>query len=119
MTVSFRRRIIPTLAAIATIAAVGPAAAGENISQVDVTARAPASVRISLTGKSYDTVRQEVGQAAKMVCRREIKVRQLEFSDLQWCSRTSRVKAMRTYAAMRAQGIVTATSVVILRVSAT
>lgn len=54
-----------------------------------------------------------------MVCRREIKVRQLEFSDLQWCSRTSRVKAMRTYAAMRAQGIVTATSVVILRVSAT
>lgn len=86
-----------SLAAIA-LATASPAAA-QDLSGVNVTARAPTSVTLKVGGMDISTVKREVRDAARLVCRNAVANDELTFFDLSWCADATRAKAMVTYRA--------------------
>ncbi|MFN3582678.1 hypothetical protein [Phenylobacterium sp.] len=94
------KTLVTTLAAAAMLAVLAPAASAQNVSEVDVTARAPTQVRIEWAGRPKAAVKREVHVAAGTVCRNAVVNRDLEVGDLRWCSRKSEAKALKRYAAL-------------------
>lgn len=89
--------LLPAAAAAALLFAGGGAAYAQSVSEVDVNARAPTQIAISLAGKTVDAVRVEVRQAARTVCRNAVGNGELEMGDLRWCKQKSAAKAFRRY----------------------
>lgn len=97
------KTLATAVAAATLVAGLAPPAIAQTVAEVGVTTRAPTSVSISLAGKSRPAVRQEVVQAAALVCRNAVNNDELAFSDQRWCKQTTRQRAMRRYAAIMAR----------------
>ncbi|WP_334162863.1 hypothetical protein [Phenylobacterium sp.] len=110
-------RIAALVAALGAAVALGGAAHAaqdRDVSEVSVSGHLPTQVTVPLAGKDRKAVRHEVRLAAGVVCRNAITNRDLEFTDLNWCSQKSRVRAMRRYDGMVARGVLTAEAPVIV-----
>lgn len=93
-----------TLVAVASLAlasiALPAAAQSRDLSPLNVTSKAPTSVRVSVAGKDFATVRHDVRVAAHTVCRNAVFNDDLSAFDLNWCSEATAWKAMSRYSAM-------------------
>lgn len=94
------KTLATAVAAASLLAGLAPPALAQTVSEVGVTTRAPTSVSINLAGKTRPEVRQEVVQAAALVCHNAIQNDELAFSDQRWCKQTTRQRAMRRYTAI-------------------
>lgn len=87
----------------ASLAAVALATASPSMAQdltgVNVTAKAPTSVTLKVGGMDLSTVKRQVRGAAYFVCRNAVVNGELTFFDLSWCADTTRAKAMVAYRA--------------------
>ena len=106
--------LVAALGAAAALAGTAQAAQDQGVSEVAVSGHLPTQVTVPLAGKDRKAVRHEVRLAAGFVCRNAIINRELEFTDLNWCSQRSRVRAMRRYDGMAARGVLTAEAPVIV-----
>lgn len=95
-----KSRILPMLAALATMSFTVPAFAQPQVTPLSVTPGAPESVRLDVTGLSYGTVRPQVHSAARLVCRNAVTNRDISFTDEDWCSDAAFYKAMRQFDAI-------------------
>lgn len=106
--------LVAALGAAVALSGAAHAAQGEGVSEVSVSGHLPTQVTVPLAGKDRQAVRHEVRLAAGFVCRNAVTNRDLEFTDLNWCSQRSRVRAMRRYDGMVARGVMTAEAPVIV-----
>jgi hypothetical protein len=93
-----------TLAALAALAAscVALPALAQNgqVTPLDVTAKAPTSIVISLRDRTPSAVRHDIRAAADTVCFNAVTNREISFTDRQWCSDTATLRANRRYDAI-------------------
>ena len=100
MSAQIRQARIAAALVAASLLAAAPQAFAQDVSEFSITARAPTTITISLSGKSHDTVRSDVRSAARTVCRNAVRNDELDGIDLSWCRQTSAAKALRRYSAM-------------------
>jgi hypothetical protein len=91
-------RLLAIAAALVAASISLPALAQPGqVSPIDVTGKAPTTLRINVVGKDFATVRGEVHAAAATVCSNAVDNHELSFVDNAWCRDTAAYKAMRTY----------------------
>jgi len=93
-------RIIAALTALAVSAAALPAfAQGNQVTPLDVTAKAPTSIAVQIRGRDQAAVRHDIRVAADTVCSNAVDNRDISFVDRGWCADRAADKANHQYAA--------------------
>jgi hypothetical protein len=101
-------------AALAAASLALPAAAQPDLAPVNVSGKAPTTLRISIGGLEKAAVRRQVGAAAHSVCRNAIRNRELDLFDFQWCSDGATRKAMHRYSQMTQGRVLAGRGVILL-----
>lgn len=96
---------LPILAAAAALAfgVLSSPVQAQEVSGVKVTAEAPTSIRINVTGLAVPAVRHQVRAAAVRVCSNAVSNRQLDYFDGEWCRAATTDKTMVLYRRLHAQ----------------
>jgi hypothetical protein len=96
-----KQRVLQLLAGLAAACTASAALAQpQQVTSVDVPARAPTSISLVVSGKDVATVRREIRIAAFTVCDNAITNNELSFVDRTWCSDGAIFKANRKYQAL-------------------
>jgi len=110
----FRSQMIGLAAGLAALALAGAPAQAQEVSALKVTAGAPTTVRVDVTGLQLRQVRRTVTLAAHTVCRNAVLNHELDYFDGDWCAGRTADRAMGTYREAHAHGQVATADLILV-----
>lgn len=77
----------------------------QTVADVAVEGREATTTTVAYIGRTSQTVRQDVREAAGQVCSAALRNGELEPLDRQWCRDVATARTLRTYGTLREQGL--------------
>ncbi|HEX5378428.1 MAG TPA: hypothetical protein VFW47_07620 [Phenylobacterium sp.] len=103
MSAKFTRQVALGAVAALALSAISVPIQAQEVSSLQVTAKAPTSIKVEVTGMKTPAVRHVVRIAAVQVCRNAVYNGELDYFDNEWCQGATTDVTMSQYRRAHAQ----------------